>query len=178
MLYPKSAEKELTQEQFRHPGSEYRGAPFWAWNCRLEKEELLRQLEVLKKMGLGGAHMHVRTGMATPYLSDEHMALIKACVEKCRDEKMLAWLYDEDRWPSGAAGGLLTKDPQYRARHLLLTTKPYGEGQAEAGLDSSARSARSENGTLLACYDVQLDENGCLTGAKRIAATEEAAGRK
>ena len=30
MLYPKSAEKELTQEQFRHPGSEYRGAPFWA----------------------------------------------------------------------------------------------------------------------------------------------------
>ena len=104
MLYPKSAEKKLTQEQFRHPGSEYRGAPFWAWNCRLEKEELLRQLEVLKKMGLGGAHMHVRTGMATPYLSDEHMALIKACVEKCRDEKMLAWLYDEDRWPSGAAG--------------------------------------------------------------------------
>ena len=178
MLYPKSAEKELTQEQFRHPGSEYRGAPFWAWNCQLEKEELLRQLEVLKKMGLGGAHMHVRTGMATPYLSDEHMALIKACVEKCRDEKMLAWLYDEDRWPSGAAGGLLTKDPQYRARHLLLTTKPYGKGKAEAGLDSSARSARSENGKLLACYDVQLDENGCLTGAKRIAATEEAAGRK
>ena len=178
MLYPKSAEKELTQEQFRHPGSEYRGAPFWAWNCRLEKEELLRQLEVLKKMGLGGAHMHVRTGMATPYLSDEHMALIKACVEKCRDEKMLAWLYDEDRWPSGAAGGLLTKDPQYRARHLLLTTKPYGAGKAEAGLDSSARSARSENGTLLACYDVRLDENGCLTGAERIAETAEAAGRK
>lgn len=26
MLYPKSAEKKLTQEQFRHPGSEYRGA--------------------------------------------------------------------------------------------------------------------------------------------------------
>ena len=178
MLYPKSAEKKLTQEQFRHPGSEYRGAPFWAWNCRLEKEELLRQLEVLKKMGLGGAHMHVRTGMATPYLSDEHMALIKACVEKCRDEKMLAWLYDEDRWPSGAAGGLLTQDPQSRARHLLLTTKPYGEGQAEAGLDSSARSARSENGTLLACYDVQLDENGCLTGARRIAETGKAAGRK
>ena len=115
MLYPKNQEKSLSAELFRHPGSEYRGAPFWAWNCELKEDELLWQLEVLKEMGLGGAHMHVRTGMATPYLSDEHMALIRACVEKCRKEKMLAWLYDEDRWPSGAAGGLLTKDPQYQA---------------------------------------------------------------
>ena len=44
MLYPKSTEKNLSPELFRHPGSEYRGAPFWAWNCRLEREELERQL--------------------------------------------------------------------------------------------------------------------------------------
>ena len=105
MLYPKSTEKNLSPELFRHPGSEYRGAPFWAWNCELDRGELLWQLEVLKEMGLGGAHMHVRTGMATPDLSDEHMALVRACVEKCKQESMLAWLYDEDRWPSGAAGG-------------------------------------------------------------------------
>ena len=35
-------------------------------NCKLEREELLRQLDVLKEMGMGGAHIHVRTGMATP----------------------------------------------------------------------------------------------------------------
>lgn len=103
MLYPENEKPTLSEALFRHPGSEYRAAPFWAWNCKLEREELLRQLDVLKEMGMGGAHMHVRTGMATPYLSDEFMELIQACVEKCRKEHMLAWLYDEDRWPSGAA---------------------------------------------------------------------------
>ena len=178
MLYPKSTEKTLSPELFRHPGSEYRGAPFWAWNCELDRDELLWQLEVLKKMGLGGAHMHVRTGMATPYLSDEHMALVRACVKKCKQENMLAWLYDEDRWPSGAAGGLLTKEPKYRARHLLLTTKPYGRASAEEIQEASARTGRSENGTLLACYDVRLDENGCLAGAARIDENAPAQGRK
>ena len=81
MLYPRSKDAKLSSELFQNPGSEYRGTPFWAWNCTLEKDELLRQLEIFKKMGLGGAHMHVRTGMATPYLSDEHMDLVKACVE-------------------------------------------------------------------------------------------------
>ena len=179
MLYPRSTDESLSRELFENPGSEYRGTPFWAWNCTLEKDELLRQLEVLKQMGLGGAHMHVRTGMATPYLSDEHMTLIKACVDKCRDEKMLAWLYDEDRWPSGAAGGLVTKDPQYRARHLLMTTEPYGaeNGQGEI-TEMSGRSGRSNNGYLLACYDVVLDDSGCLKSARRIDEKAEAEGRK
>lgn len=179
MLYPRSADKALSDELFRNPGSEYRGAPFWSWNCELKKDELLWQLDVLKQMGLGGAHMHVRTGLATPYLGDEHMALVKACVEKCRREHMHAWLYDEDRWPSGAAGGLVTKDPQYRARHLLFTATPYGQAEtARENTDSSARAMRSENGILLACYDVQLDEDGCLACARRIGEDERAAGRK
>ncbi len=179
MLYPRKNDPILSEELFRNPGSEYRGTPFWAWNCELEKDELLRQLDVLKKMGLGGAHMHVRTGMATPYLSDEHMALIKACVDKCRDEKMLAWLYDEDRWPSGAAGGIVTKEMKYRARHLMMTVHPYGDSESEKAITHmSGRSGRSNNGYLLGCYDVVLDENDCLKSAKKIDPAETAEGRK
>ena len=70
MLYPKNTEHQLSEQLFKAPGCEYRGTPFWAWNCELQKEDLLWQLEVMKKMGFGGAHMHVRTGMATPYLSE------------------------------------------------------------------------------------------------------------
>ena len=179
MLYPRSTDPSLSPELFRNPGCEYRGTPFWAWNCELEKDELLRQLEVLKKMGLGGAHMHVRTGMATPYLSDEHMDLVKACVEKCREENMLAWLYDEDRWPSGAAGGIVTKDPERRACQLLFTATPYGAVAADAeNLHMSGESVRSANGSLLACYDVQLDENGCLISGKPIPEDAPAKGQK
>ena len=175
MLYKKNHTEKLDMKLFQNPTSEYRGTPFWAWNCKLEAEELTRQLDVLKEMGFGGAHMHVRTGMATPYLSDEYMDLIKTCVEKCKKEEMLAWLYDEDRWPSGAAGGLVTKDKEFRATHLLFTPTPYSEESAvKKTEDSSARASRSENGWLLACYDVELDGEGYLLSAKQIGKDEEA----
>ena len=165
MLYPQNEEKKLSPSLFEKPTSEYRATPFWAWNCELREEELLWQLEVLKKMGMGGAHMHVRTGMATTYLSDAYMELIRACVEKCRSEKMLAWLYDEDRWPSGAAGGLVTRDMRYRARHLLFTVTP---GDAPEGVSR----------TLLGCYDVQLDAAGCIASAALVDRDARAVGRK
>ena len=111
MLYRKSREAKLTDELFANPGYEYRGAPFWAWNCKLDAEEIDRQVDVFDEMGLGGFHMHVRTGLDTPYLSEEYMARIRQCVDKARAKGMKAYLYDEDRWPSGAAGGLVTKDP-------------------------------------------------------------------
>ena len=124
MLYPKNEETTLKAGLFVDPTCEYRGTPFWAWNARLDAGELKRQIDVMKKMGLGGFHMHVRSGMATPYLSPEFMELIHTCVEKARDNQMLAWLYDEDRWPSGAAGGIVTRDKAYRSRYLLFTPVP------------------------------------------------------
>lgn len=180
MLYKKNSAPKLEKSLFEQPTSEYRGTPFWAWNCELKEEELTWQLEILKQMGFGGAHMHVRTGMATPYLSDEYMALIKACVEKCKSEEMLAWLYDEDRWPSGAAGGLVTKDKEFRATHLLFTATPYSETEDGANKveTSSASAGRTENGYLVACYDIELDAEGYLVSAKQIAEDEEAAHEK
>lgn len=68
MLYPKNTEKELSRDLFKNPTSEYRGTPFWSWNCKLDSETLETQIEYLKEMGLGGFHMHSRTGMATEYL--------------------------------------------------------------------------------------------------------------
>jgi hypothetical protein len=178
MLYPKR-EKPLEDEDFRNPGSEYRATPFWAWNTRLDKDELVWQIEQFKKLGYGGFHMHVRTGMATEYLSDEYLDLVRACVEKARQERMLAWLYDEDRWPSGAAGGLLTRQPQYRIRHLLLTRRPYGGGDdLKADPDSRAASERTENGVLVACFDVALNRRGELETYRAIGEGEAAKGIK
>ena len=126
MLCPKKQAKQLDPQLFKNPTSEYRGTPFWAWNGKLDDEELKRQISVFQKMGLGGFHMHVRTGLDSPYLSDDFMEHINCCIEEAREKKMLAWLYDEDRWPSGTAGGKVTKNqPQNARKTLLLTTEPY-----------------------------------------------------
>ena len=106
---------------FRSPGPLYRDTVFWSWNCALESEELRRQIAIFRRMGMGGFHMHARTGLATPYLGPEFMARVRDCVREARNSGMLAWLYDEDRWPSGAAGGLVTQNSEFRARHLLFT---------------------------------------------------------
>ena len=167
MLYKKNSQNSLSKELFENPTAEYRGTPFWAWNSLLTKEELCRQIDVFNEMGLGGFHMHVRTGLENEYLSDEYMSLIKACVEKAKDNEMLAWLYDEDRWPSGAAGGIVTKDEKYRARFLLFTPFEKSEETYKSD-DSRAEGGRSAGGKLLACYDIQLDDNGYLKSYKRI----------
>ncbi|MFQ9394894.1 MAG: hypothetical protein ACLR2E_13705 [Lachnospiraceae bacterium] len=58
---------------------------------------------------------------------------------------MITWLYDEDRWPSGYAGGLVTKDPAFRQRFLVFSPEElplHEEVKAEEG-GSSARAISS-----------------------------------
>ena len=141
MFYEKNDRKQLSDKLFENPTSEYRATPFWAWNDNLDKDDLLWQIEQLKKMGFGGFHMHVRCGMATPYLGDEFMNLVKACANKAEKEKMLAYLYDEDRWPSGAAGGMVTKNHEYRQRTLVFTAD-----LQKFGLVSDKDGTANENG--------------------------------
>ena len=71
--------------------------PFWAWNNKLNKEQLLRQVDVFAEMGLGGFHMHSRTGLDTEYMGDKFMDMISACVEAAEKKGLYACLYDEDR---------------------------------------------------------------------------------
>jgi hypothetical protein len=168
MLYPKNNTPELDLTLFHHPTAEYRGAPFWSWNTRLDKEQLLRQIEVFKIMGMGGFHIHSRTGLATEYLGQMFMDMVKACLQKGQEEGMLTWLYDEDRWPSGFAGGLVTREPKFRARHLLFTCVPYNGHTREVQIGGvKERYKRADNGLLLARYAVWL-HNGYLAKYRRL----------
>jgi hypothetical protein len=175
LLYPNNESPKLRDELFQSPASEYRGAPFWAWNNKLDADQLKRQIEQMKEMGLGGFHMHSRSGMATEYLGDEFMQMVKECVEKAKEENMLAWLYDEDRWPSGAAGGKVTKNKKYRARFLVFT-KTADEDFTSGNLDiaSRAQAVRSGKSEFLARYDVELDESGYLKSYRLLGEGEEA----
>jgi len=159
VLYNKNQTDELDEKLFENPTEEYRGKPFWAWNCELDKDRLKRQIEYLKVMGFGGFHMHSRTGMAVEYLSESFMDIIKECVNKAENENMTAWLYDEDRWPSGSAGGMVTKNPKYRHRYMLFTITPLDE-------------------ELIACFDIVLDSDGGLLEYRKIDENEAVRGKK
>lgn len=141
--------KQPLEASFAAPGAVFRGAPFWSWNTRLDPETLVRQIDTFKEMGIGGFHMHSRVGLANEYLGTEFMDCVKACVEKARKENMLAWLYDEDRWPSGAAGGLVTKHPEYRQRKLVFLPDRLAEGEKKEQL---------ADGVYLASYAVKLHD--------------------
>ncbi len=107
-------------EAFADPGAEYRGKPFWSWNGELRREELVRQAHIMKEMGLGGFFMHSRSGLITEYLGDEWFQRINEVADAAEKIGMEAWLYDEDRWPSGSAGGKATIDPKYRMKSLYV----------------------------------------------------------
>ena len=108
-------------KQFENPGVEWRGKPFWSWNGKLEKDELLRQIDVIKQMGFGGFFMHSRTGLDTEYLGDEWFELTNACADYAETLGLEAWLYDEDRWPSGTAGGMVTANPEFSLHYMRCT---------------------------------------------------------
>ena len=112
--------KDTLSACFADPPAAFRGKPFWSWNGRLEKDELLRQIHILQEMGMGGYFCHSRTGLETEYLGEEWFELIRACAEKGDDLGMETWLYDEDRWPSATAGGMVTKDPANRIKYIRL----------------------------------------------------------
>ncbi len=151
--------KEKWLESFREPGCEFRGAPFWAWNGRLEAGELRRQIRLMKEMGLGGFFMHSRVGLDTAYLSEEWFDCVRACIDEASKLGMNAWLYDEDRWPSGAAGGLVTRDKAYRARWLVMEELPGGKG------------LERKEGTL-ALFAAKLDASGMASEVRMLEGTD------
>ena len=165
-LYPDAAAPDVSPGVYADPPAVYRGAPFWSWNCRLERDRLLRQLDALARMGLGGAHIHSRTGLATPYLGPEFMEHVRACVDHAARQGLKIWLYDEDRWPSGFAGGIVTRDPALRMRSLVFRPTPLPEPSGKASAHSAARDTRGA-ARRLARYAVRI-EHGAMAAYRRL----------
>lgn len=117
--------REDVRVKFENPDTFSRSFLFWAWNSRLEKEELVRQVQLMKEAGVGGFFIHSRDGLETEYLGEEWMDCVKAVVDEAEKLGLYAWLYDEDRWPSGTAGGRVTSQGDaYRCKGLTLEVCP------------------------------------------------------
>ncbi len=113
----------MNLKDFKNPDSMCRPASFWGWNDRLNKRELERQITEMAEKGWGGYFMHSRVGLVTGYLSAEWMDMVRTCAQQARATNTYAWLYDEDKWPSGFGGGKVSSNREYRSRALVLLKK-------------------------------------------------------
>ena len=96
---------EQLKEEFANPSKDFRPAPLWVWNADVTEADIDRMLGELKEAGFGGAFVHPRPGLITEYLSDEWFRLWKYSVEKGKELGLDIWIYDENSYPSGFAGG-------------------------------------------------------------------------
>ncbi len=95
---------ELTKG-FKNPPIDFSPAPLWVWNERMTNDLIDFQMQEFKNTGTNMVFIHPRPGLITEYLSNEWFELVKHTVDKARELDMKVWLYDENSYPSGFAGG-------------------------------------------------------------------------
>ncbi|RLG75478.1 MAG: hypothetical protein DRO12_05435 [Thermoprotei archaeon] len=147
----------LSPDKFKEPPKAFRGAPFWSINDVLKEEEVAKQVALLDEAGFGGAFFHAREGLVTPFLSDEWFRAFEAAVKEARSRGMHVWIYDEDRWPSGFAGGYVPAlGDRYRAKALIMIM----DTKCFEGPDMVAmfRCETDENGFPLRCERIHRGE--------------------
>jgi hypothetical protein len=96
---------EALSKQFAEPAKEYGTAPLYVWNTVITRELIDSSLSDMKDKGFGGVFVHPRPGLVTEYLSEEWFDLFRYTVDKGKQLGMNTWIYDENSYPSGFAGG-------------------------------------------------------------------------
>ena len=158
----------MNVKEFKNPGKEYRPSPFWSWNDALDSEELSWQVHEFADKGFGGYFMHSRVGLATAYLSEEWMKCIRACLKEGKKVDTESWLYDEDKWPSGFAGGFVpAKGDEYRSKFVSYK-EIKAEEIAEALKDPS----------LLGVYEVEFSSPIAMKSFRRVKKKTDVKGDK
>jgi hypothetical protein len=90
---------------FVNPPKEYKTAPLYVWNTEITKEIIDSTMLGLKKRGFGGVFIHPRPGLISEYISDKWYEMFRYTLDKGKELDMNVWIYDENSYPSGFAGG-------------------------------------------------------------------------
>ena len=121
---------------FADPPRQYSTAPLWVWNDMLTDEQVIGTLRDLASQQVKQAFVHPRPGLMTPYLSADWFRLWKVALAEAERLDMNLWIYDENSYPSGFAGGWVPElMPESRGRGLAFheQNRPPPAGQGHAG---------------------------------------------
>ena len=120
---------QFSPEIFKAPDAQYYPTYAWAWNARITKEEIDRQLEEFERAGIRSFYViafpkefrpqFMKTDLDPPYLSEEFFSLVSYALHKAAERDMVLWIYDEGGWPSGGACGHTLKENPAAATDVL-----------------------------------------------------------
>lgn len=166
-----SSTKTALENQSRHldevwarffdPPAPFRPAPLYVWNDLMEKEEIARQLDGFKAQGFGGVFVHPRPGLVTPYLSKEWLDLWRFTVAECKKRSMVAYIYDENSYPSGFAGGHVP-DQMPESRQVILRRDTFSSNRLKqlAVNENTIALYRIVGGDLSGRYSLAVEPDG------------------
>ncbi len=165
-------------KKFGKPPSIMRPAPFWAINEKITPEETARQMEDMIDAGLGGGFFHSRAGLITGYLGSEWFSSMKAALKVAKEKDGYLWLYDEDLWPSGNAGGqVASMKDEYRAAQLKAFLLGPGEKLHSLNEDSAVRylyALERRDGLILEkIKDIPVEEAESVVDCERLVMVRE-----
>jgi hypothetical protein len=114
-----AADAAAVRAVFADPPREYSTAPLWVWNDMLTEEQIRLTLRDMAAQKVKQAFAHPRPGLMTPYLSDDWFRLWAVALDEAERLDMNIWVYDENSYPSGFAGGWVPElMPASRGRGL------------------------------------------------------------
>ena len=93
------------QREFASPGKAYGSAPLWVWHTKVTKTIIDSMMQEFKQNAFGGVMVHPRPGLITEYLSPDWFSLYQYTIKKGKELGLDVWIYDENSYPSGFAGG-------------------------------------------------------------------------
>ncbi len=135
---------------------DFRPAPFWFLNHELDEKEIIFQLDKMKDAEVSGFFLHPRAGNhLQTYGSKEWFEKINFIVKESKKRNLKVWLYDEDPFPSGVAGGrVFLEKPQYKAHKLTLyKATPDENGNVKLdfgkGVFLCAYAIKNDNGKIV-----------------------------
>ena len=157
-------------KNFKNPPAEYSMLPFWSWNGTLKTEKLIWQLDQMLDKGIYGAFLHVRAGLdesETPYFSDGFWKAMDTTIRYSAKKGFYTYLYDEDKWPSGSAGGrTIAANPEEFIKKVLFYQKMEVVGPQTINLNLQKHP--------MSIFAGRISVNGNYSSASQVNLTDQA----
>src|SRR5690625_3417719 len=108
---------------------------FWLHGSEEETEKVIRQeIQKMDEGGCGGFIIESRPH--EDYLGERWWSDLEICLDEAEKRNMDVWIFDEEYYPSGIAGGKIVEQyPDYRMQVLVHEVLNWDKENLDQGMD-------------------------------------------